>query len=574
MVNPRDIADIDNYDKVELDLIKSYADKYLKNDVNVGATYKTAQELNANGVKVCGMNMNTGALEPWAYPLDTTEPISENLNITPIQRTFINNLFKRNYDDYEDAEDDIITIEDRMKYLLNGVYYPQYIVLSNPETDITEASYLNSVEITLGDGAIRTIPYFHTDVSKPIDVNRNLGHLGPNFAIDCIVSCADKIILILRRNRDEKGSVSSRAGPNRTISALKAAGTPASAAFAGGMLETMSGLFLLVKEWMEETGQTPEVLFGDNCPILLKTENWAKRDEFGNSYTMAQILAELPDEKRGDAEYAYTQWIRPNTFLYQTTVFGAYVNKPELNPTKVKSGDLLRFGEYRRLAELIDPVVDINGNVTDIDMMHTYVNEALDFLLNGQKMAFDLQIMEADPRNTSVSFMVSCGIGIEISQAAYDMLASVYSTTNSSEYVSNSESAGMCAVSAYELAQYYDNPELYKSSLTATDCDKKTTLEVTNLFTGESVPVWRTHLDTLIKVAKNIVDKIENDEDSNSVIVRDYSYDDDSDDQSDNLIPTARVGQITARDYDSSLSDDLFSTVKNKFNNFIKFFTK
>jgi hypothetical protein len=304
--------------------------------------------------------------------------------------------------------------------------------------------------------------------------------------------------------------VTSRAGSDRSISSLISAGTPASAAFAGGMLETSAGLFCLIKEMMEEAGLTPEDLFGERCPTLLKTVNWALRNDDGTPTTMSEVLESLPEDKRDDAEYAYTQWLNPDSFLYQTTIFGASVNNSDINPAKLKSADLLRVGNYELFSQLIGPTIREFDEQTPKQL----VEEAMNFLLNENEIAFDLQIMESDPRNSSIAFMVSCGLQIEITPETYQKLADIYNSSNSlnnsKNSVSNSESAGLCVVSARELASYYDNPELYSRALTAFDCDKNKTIEVTNLFTDSAIPVWRTHLDTLIKVAHNIVDKIDN----------------------------------------------------------------
>ena len=186
------------------------------------------------------------------------------------------------------------------------------------------------------------------------------------------------------------------------------------------------------------------------------------------------------------------------------------MNNSDINPAKLKSADLLRVGNYELFSQLIGPTIREFDEQTPKQL----VEEAMNFLLNENEIAFDLQIMESDPRNSSIAFMVSCGLQIEITPETYQKLADIYNSSNSlnnsKNSVSNSESAGLCVVSARELASYYDNPELYSRALTAFDCDKNKTIEVTNLFTDSAIPVWRTHLDTLIKVAHNIVDKIDN----------------------------------------------------------------
>lgn len=505
-------ADIYNgNDEFEHSISVGFADKYLKVDNNLGVIYKTIDELNQEGVKITGYNMNTGKKEDWAYPLDTATLLSHPLQIPQLQRDFINKLFQRNYVDYKDTYGDLTTVEDRINYIINGIYNRQYSVIGSQTEngDEQQSRYLNGVKITIGDGITRTIPYFHPDLSKSVDITRNLGHLGPNFAIDGVLTCEDKIIMILRRPRDAKGSVTSRVGDSRSVSSLINAGTPASAAFAGGMLETFAGLFCLIKEMMEEAGLTPEDLFGVRCPTLLKTINWARLNDDGTPATMAQIIQTLSEDKHDDAEYVFSQWLNPNSFLYQTTIFGASIKNADLNPTNIKSAELLRIGNYELFSKLIEPSIKVFDDKTSYEL----VMEAMKFLLNSSDVAFDLQIMESDPRNSSIAFMVSCGLQIEISPETYQKLVDIYNnSTPNVNSVSNSESAGLCVVSAHELSKYYNNPELYQRAINmgAVDCDKNKTIEVTNLFTDSSIPVWRTHLDTLIKVAYNIMNKIEN----------------------------------------------------------------
>ena len=548
-------ADIYNgSDDSEHNLSVAFADKFLKVDAVLGVIYKSINELKQEGTKIMGFNMDSGKKEDWAYPLDTSTLLAPELQISQIQRDFINKLFTRNNSEYEDTYGDLITVENRINYLINGSYNRQYCVTSTLNDDEKQSRYLNSATITIGDGNTRTIPYFHPNLEKPFNVSRNLGHIGPNFAIDGVLTCDDKIILIIRRPRDAKGSVTSRSGSGRSITSLIGAGTPASAAFAGGMLETSAGMFCLIKEMMEEAGLTPEDLFGERCPTLLKTANWARKNDDGTFMTMAQVLATLPEDKRDDAEYAFSQWLNPDSFLYQTTIFGASIKNSDLNPTGIKSGDLLRVGNYELLAQLITPSInDFDGY--DLTSDHATLNSAakklvenaMQFLLNGSDIAFDLQIMESDPRNSSIAFMVSCGLRIEITPETYQKLTDIYNPATPNENsVSNSESAGLCVVSARELAAYYDNPELYLGALTAVDCDKNATLEVTNLFTDSRIPVWRTHLDTLIKVAHNVVDKI---------------------DYPEKYIESANIGQCTAREI------TVFSRITDALSNFARRFT-
>lgn len=516
-INTDDIfADIYNgHDEFGRNLTVIFANNYLLFIPDLGVFYKSIDELKQKGINITGFK-KTGEKEDWAYPIDTASQLTHSLQITVSQRNFITRLFRRNNVDYKDIYGDLITVEDRIKYLTSGPYSREYNPYRHNKYSIDsqeEIIYLKRVEITLGDGITRTIPYFHpdpdSDSPKPFDVSRNLGHLGPNFAIDGVLTCGDKIIMILRRPRDAKGSVTSRVGDSRTISSLISAGTPASAAFAGGMLETLAGLFCLIKEMMEEAGLTPEDLFGERCPTLLKTINWARLNDDGTPATMAQIIQTLSEDKRDDAEYVFSQWLNPYSFPYQATIYGASIKNADLNPKNFTSAELLRTYNYKLFAKLIEPSIREYDDKTSYEL----VEEAMKFLLNDSDIAFDLQIMENDPRNSSIAFMVSCGLQIEITPETYQKLVDIYnSATPNVNSVSNSESAGLCVVSARELAKYYNNPELYQRALDmgAIDCDKNKTIEVTNLFTDSAIPVWRTHLGTLINVAHNIIKKIDN----------------------------------------------------------------
>lgn len=530
----------------EMKLASEFGKRYLKkhnlsdNGNNYDIVYKTNEDLKAENINVCGINNNTGVLEVWAQPIDTCEPLTDGLQINSIQRQYFNNLFRRNYEDYEDNQDDdpMLIINDRIKFLSNGIYNRQYSVLNSvqqntgtdTDNDSNQAGYLDICEIVLTDGMTRFIPYFHPNTEKPITVARNLGQWGPNFAIDVVLTCGENIICILRRPRDSKGSVTSRGSRDRTITALKAAGTPASIAAVGGMLETLAGPLTAFKELIEEAWLTPEDVLGDACPELLKTRHWIRRNEStGKPFTLEQVLELLPEDKKNDAEAFYDAYLDHNSFLYQTTVFGAkitkYINADFKECTNdVTTAELLRTGNYERLGQILRPIISDEDDYeyrysrVSVDEMTDYIEEAINFLTNGLPIAFDLQVMEEDKRNTSVSFMVSSGLRIEIPESTFKRLKDIYSISEDSKSaISNSESAGLAAFSAYELAKYYDNPELYKSSFSSLDCDKSQTIEVINVFTNMLTPVWRTHLDTLIMISHNIISKQGDDSRSDSL---------------------------------------------------------
>ncbi len=639
-------SDIPNFDEIselyngtsefEYMLLVKFANMYLKKSpIDDSIIFKSLEDLARDKIPVCGVKSN-GTLETWAQPIDPCEYIGDSLQISQAQRTYLNRLFTNNYSDYsDDSPETFETSNDRINYLCNGVYKRQYKVLDyytnsnvvsdinidgnncNDDTsqtssthsdDVNDASYIPLVKITLSDDNERLVPYFHMDIEQPINVMRNLGHWGPNFAIDVVLTCGENIICMLRRPRDESGSVTSRSGSSRTITALADAGTPASIAAIGGMLETLAGPLTAFKELLEEACLTPEdVLGSDTCPELLKTRNWVRKNpETHKPYTPEQIIAMLPENKRDNAEAFYEAYLDNASFLYQATIYGAMISTyKDINgndeTNNVKTADLLRECNYVRLGEILRPVLadpedEYGESAVSPDTMTQYIEDAMHYLMNEMPTAFNLQVMETDKRNTSVAFMVSSGIRIEIPESTFNKLMLTYSNNsgNSSNFgnfnnhcddmthksgsstginsrsehvvlsgssstshlpplttpnttpitsrgpspipmslttsrthtpllptqqiftVSNSESAGLVAFSARELAAYYNNPELYQRALTAVDCDKVTTLKVTNIFTNLLTPVWRTHLDTLIMIAHNIMCEHTSNSDSHS----------------------------------------------------------
>jgi len=401
---------------------------------------------------------------------------AETIHMDSIQIEYLENLFRKNNSDHikynESGKENINNLSDRLQFFSNGLYKiddpdkPGHKISVNiPMVDIGNGitipvSPLFGKPFDLTDkNKLETIQDLDTYLDRHSDkFTRTLGHWGVNPAVDAEIRSN---MIITENDADVHHIVElgiQRPDKDKTMN------NQASFAFHGGMLESAKGFFAILKECIEEGYLFPHMILPkDNLPKLLTLNEISNKTD----HELTQY-----ESKKKTTEEIYCELVLDNSIVTLANLPSSKLNK------------YIQLGKYDQVAKLLP----IGTTEKDVEEVLQYA-----FAYQNKNSSFNFQIMEYDKRNTFLAFMASTGYKFELDSCKLEEL-------KRKKVITNRENQGMACISLNDLKALCEEK---KSNYNGIDCDNNPTHQVRNYFTDDKiVPIWRTHLDVLVEIAK------------------------------------------------------------------------